>query len=64
MLSSAVLHDLHMRFADVDTVIAAGREAVGVLIGGGSIDRYRGYRHRQNGRVVVATNNPAVVLEG
>ena len=47
----------------IDTVIAAGREAVGVLIGGGSIDRYRGYRHRQNGRVVVATNNPAVVLK-
>jgi uracil-DNA glycosylase family 4 len=47
----------------IDTVIAAGREAVGVLIGGGAIDRYRGYRHRQNGRVVVATNNPAVVLK-
>jgi uracil-DNA glycosylase family 4 len=47
----------------IDTVIAAGREAVGVLIGGGSIDRYRGYRHGQNGRVVVATNNPAVVLK-
>lgn len=52
-------HDL----SGIDTVIAAGREAVGVLIGGRSIDHYRGYRHRQNGRVVVATNNPAVVLK-
>ncbi len=52
-------HELH----GIETVVAAGREAVGVLIGAGSIDRYRGYRHEQNGRHVVATNNPAVVLK-
>jgi DNA polymerase I len=47
----------------IDTVIACGSEAVGVLIGSGTIDRLRGIRHRQNGRVVVASNNPAVVLQ-
>lgn len=46
----------------IDTVVAAGSEAVGLLVGRGSIDRNRGYRHAQNGRVVVATNNPAIVL--
>ena len=47
----------------IDTVIAAGSEAVGLLIGSGTIDRHRGYRHQQNGRAVIATNNPAIVLK-
>jgi len=54
---------LERELTGIDTVVACGREAVGVLIGGGSIDKLRGIRHRQNGRVVVATNNPAVVLQ-
>ena len=46
----------------IDTVVAAGSEAVGVLVGRGNINRLRGYRHEINGRTVVATNNPAIVL--
>lgn len=46
----------------VDTVIAAGSEAVGLLVGRGTVDGNRGYRHQTNGRVVVATYNPAIVL--
>jgi len=46
----------------IDTVVAAGDEAVKLLIGRGSISRYRGYRHSIGGRTVVATNNPAIVL--
>jgi DNA polymerase-1 len=50
--------------AGVKLIIAAGSEAVNLLIGRGSIDRYRGYRitDSDNGRVYVATNNPALVL--
>lgn len=44
-------------------VIAAGSEAVNLILGRGSVDRYRGYRIEQDdGRIVVATNNPALVL--
>jgi uracil-DNA glycosylase family 4 len=43
-------------------VVACGREAVNLIIGSGAIDRYRGYRIQQNGRWVVAANNPALVL--
>lgn len=46
----------------IDTVIACGSEAVGLLVGGGSIERHRGYRISRNGHTIVATNNPAVVL--
>jgi DNA polymerase-1 len=46
----------------IDTVVAAGDEAVKLLIGRGSIGRYRGYRHTIGERDVVATNNPAIVL--
>jgi len=46
----------------ISLVIAAGREAVNLLIGRGAIDKYRGYRIQQEGRIVVATNNPALVL--
>lgn len=53
---------LDAELRDIDTVIAAGSEAVGLLIGRGSLSRHRGYRHRVNGRTVVATNNPAIVL--
>lgn len=53
---------LEQELRDIDTVVAAGAEAVGVLIGRGSLGRHRGYRHDINGRTVVATNNPAIVL--
>jgi uracil-DNA glycosylase family 4 len=45
-----------------ELVVACGREAVNLVIGAGGIDRYRGYRIQQNGRQVVAANNPALVL--
>jgi DNA polymerase-1 len=47
----------------IDTVIACGSEAVGLLIGRGSLTRHRGYRHTIDGRTVVATNNPAIILK-
>jgi DNA polymerase-1 len=53
---------LDAELSGIDTVIAAGSEAVGLLIGRGALGRHRGYRHRVNGRTVVATNNPAIVL--
>jgi uracil-DNA glycosylase family 4 len=56
--SSRLAYDLE----GYDNVIAAGSEAVGILIGSGTIDRLRGYRHNIRGRTVVATNNPAIVL--
>lgn len=43
-------------------IIAAGSEAVNLLIGRGAIDYYRGYRIRRGSRTFVATNNPALVL--
>lgn len=54
---------LHRELEDVDVVIAAGSEAVGVLIGRGALARHRGYRHHIGGRIVVATNNPAIILK-
>lgn len=50
-----------------DTIIAAGSEAVALILGTGGIDRYRGYRNQRtdnagNHQTVVATNNPALVL--
>ena len=44
------------------TIIAAGAEAVTSIIGPGGIDSRRGYVLERNGRRVVATNNPALVL--
>jgi len=46
----------------IPLVIAAGSEAVNLLIGRGTIDRFRGYRIVRDGRTIVATNNPALVL--
>lgn len=46
----------------IDIVIACGTEAVGLLIGRGSLARHRGYRHTIDGRTVVATNNPAIII--
>lgn len=43
-------------------VIACGSEAVGELIGSGSIDRFRGYEHNRENQRRIATNNPALVL--
>lgn len=43
-------------------VIACGSEAVGEVIGRGAIERYRGRRIERGGRILVASNNPALVL--
>ena len=55
---------LHAELNGVPLVIACGREAVNLLIGAGAIDKYRGRRivQEDNGRTVVAANNPALVL--
>lgn len=53
---------LHKELSGISLVIAAGSEAVNLICGRGSIDRYRGYRIEQNGRTVVATNNPALAV--
>lgn len=45
-----------------DLIIAAGSEAVNLLVGRGAIDRHRGYRIARDGRTFIATNNPALVL--
>jgi uracil-DNA glycosylase family 4 len=48
----------------VSLVVACGSEAVGALIGRGSINRYRGQRISDDrlSRTYVASNNPALVL--
>ena len=43
-------------------IVAAGAEAVASVLGKGTIDGYRGRRIDRDGRTVVATNNPALVL--
>lgn len=53
---------LHAELSGINLVIAAGTEAVNLLCGRGTIDRYRGYRIQQDGRIVVATNNPALAI--
>lgn len=57
---------LDAEISGVPTVIACGSEAVNLLVGRGSIDRYRGYviERLQDGRnrSYIATNNPALVL--
>lgn len=53
---------LELELRGIDLVIAAGSEAVNLLIGRGAIDRHRGYRIKQNSRTIIATNNPALVL--
>lgn len=53
---------LRKELEGISLLIAAGSEAVNLLVGRGSIDRYRGYRIEQDGRTVVVTNNPALVL--
>lgn len=53
---------LEQELHDIPLVIAAGSEAVNLLVGRGKVDRYRGQRIQRNGRTIVATNNPAIVL--
>ncbi len=53
---------LERELRGIKLVIAAGSEAVNLIIGRGAIDRHRGYRIQQNGRTVVATNNPFLVI--
>ncbi len=47
---------------DANLVLACGSEAVGLLIGRGAIDRYRGHPIQRGTRTYIATNNPALVL--
>jgi uracil-DNA glycosylase family 4 len=53
---------LEQELHDIPIVIAAGSEAVNLLVGRGKVDRYRGQRISRDGRIIVATNNPAIVL--
>lgn len=53
---------LQAELSGVDTIIAAGSEAVGQLLGARSMDRIRGYVHGRAGKRIIATNNPAIVL--
>ena len=55
---------LDAELANTDLVIAAGSEAVNLLVGSGSVDKYRGQRITSNGsgRTTIATNNPAIIL--
>lgn len=53
---------LQQEIADIPTVLACGREAVNLLVGRGAIDRYRGQRIKRNGQILIAANNPALVL--
>src|SRR5574337_16836 len=53
---------LHEELHGVPLVIAAGSEAVNLLLGRGAIDRYRGFRIDRENATYVATNNPALVL--
>src|SRR3990172_13626 len=53
---------LRAELSDCSLIIAAGREAVNLLVGRGAIDRHRGYRIASNGKTLIATNNPALVL--
>lgn len=53
---------LHEELSGVNLVVAAGSEAVALLIGRGAIDRHRGFRIDRGGTTYVATNNPALVL--
>lgn len=60
---------LESELADVDTIIAAGREAAYSVLGEANIAQNRGYVHYRQSPVnpehkqrVIVTNNPAVVL--
>lgn len=53
---------LKEELGNIPTTIAAGSEACGSLIGGGTINSLRGYRIKRGGKTFVATNNPALVL--
>lgn len=53
---------LKKELTNCDLIIVGGSEAVGVILGRGSIDSYRGYRIERGSKTYVATNNPALVL--
>jgi DNA polymerase-1 len=54
---------LQSELAEVETIIAAGSEAIATLLGKGTVASARGYVHRASGnRRVIATSNPAIVL--
>jgi uracil-DNA glycosylase family 4 len=53
---------LKAELQDYKLILAAGTEAVHSLIGHGTIDSKRGYRIKRDGRTLIATNNPALVL--
>lgn len=54
---------LEQELCDIPLIIAAGSEAVGLLVGRGKVDRHRGQRIARGRGVIVATNNPAIVLQ-
>lgn len=53
---------LQQELKHVDTVIAAGAEAVNELIGKVAVKSARGIVHQKGGRRIIATNNPSAVL--
>jgi uracil-DNA glycosylase family 4 len=58
----ACSHRLRQELRGIDTVICCGPEATNSIIGSGTVGSYRGYRINRDGRICVATNNPALVL--
>ena len=53
---------LESEIQNVDTIIAAGVEAVQAFVGKVSISSARGIEHEKDGKRVIVTSNPAVVL--
>lgn len=53
---------LYAELENVDTIIAAGAEAVSEFIGKIAIQKARGIEHEKLGKRVIAANNPAAVL--
>lgn len=53
---------LRRELGNVKTVIAAGSEAVGELTDLRSLNGARGFVHLRDGKRIIATNNPAIVL--
>jgi DNA polymerase-1 len=53
---------LHSELRSARTVIAAGSEAVGEILHKTGINSLRGYDHQLDGKRIIVTNNPAIVL--
>ena len=59
---SACRARLQDELRQVDTIIAAGSEAVNELLGKTSIKSARGVEHERDGKRIIAANNPAAIL--